>query len=170
MPVSENRLTLVGVAPGNPGHPRVFVQCVCGSPIKSVDKNHFERGRIGSCGCLRREKSGKAIAALHDGASRRLHGHSAGTGTPEYHSWCSMKARCLNQNHPRYGEWGGRGVTVWEPWVNSFEQFLADIGPRPGPSYSVDRFPNPAGNYEPGNVRWATALQQRHNRRGDARQ
>lgn len=79
-----------------------------------------------------------------------------------------MKQRCLNRNHHAYRDYGGRGITVCDEWILSYEDFVADIeveiGPRPGPGYSLDRINN-NGHYEPGNVRWATPTVQSRNRR-----
>lgn len=85
------------------------------------------------------------------------------TKTPEYLSWCSMKSRCYNQNAVGFKLWGGRGITVCDRWASSFENFLADMGPRPKGT-SLDRINND-GNYEPGNCRWATRSEQRRNSR-----
>jgi hypothetical protein len=125
--------------------------CVC-----DCDAHHdargsdLRKGRIKSCGCLRRELN-KTRAIKHGMC-----------GTPEYSSWTSMKQRCLYTCVNGFENYGGRGVTFCEEW-RSFLAFFADMGERP-PGCSLDRI-DPNGNYEPGNCRWATALQQTHNRR-----
>jgi hypothetical protein len=77
-----------------------------------------------------------------------------------------MKDRCGKPQHPHYGNYGGRGITVCDRWITSFENFIADVGTKPSAEYSIDRIDND-GNYEPGNVRWATAKEQIANRRGN---
>ena len=94
------------------------------------------------------------------GEGSKLHGT-----TPEYRAWGNMKDRCYNLHHPAYYLYGGRGVIVCEAWLNNYIQFLTDVGRRPSPNHSIDRYPNKTGNYEPGNVRWATKYEQTHNRR-----
>ena len=74
-----------------------------------------------------------------------------------------MKQRCSDPKHKSYKHYGARGITVAGCW-NVFKNFLADMGKRPK-GKTLDRFPNPDGNYELGNCRWATRKEQRHNRR-----
>jgi hypothetical protein len=93
----------------------------------------------------------------HGGASR-----TRGMA-PEYRIWIGMKSRTLNPKSEAYKHYGAKGVTVHPRWLNSFANFLADVGPRPSPIHSIDRYPNRNGNYEPGNVRWATPKEQMRN-------
>lgn len=91
----------------------------------------------------------------------RRHGQ---TGTKEYFAWNDMKKRCLNPKHPKYHCYGGRGIVICDAWVQSFATFLRDVGPCPDKRLSIDRINND-GNYEPGNVRWATIAQQHASQR-----
>jgi len=83
---------------------------------------------------------------------------------PLYGIWCAMRYRCQNPNERTYDLYGGRGITVCERWSKSFQDFVADIGPRPSPKHSLDRI-DVNGSYEPGNCRWATQKQQCRNMR-----
>lgn len=95
------------------------------------------------------------------------HGEERGRRkSPELRAWHHMKQRCLNQNNSDYANYGGRGITVHSAWIGSYENFLQDVGRRPGPDYSIDRI-DVNGNYEPGNVRWATKKEQGRNKRNN---
>jgi hypothetical protein len=132
------------------GRPMWRCTCVCGATV-FVCTPDLTRGRVRSCGCWQRE------GLAERNRQRRAHGQAIGAQTRTYRTWAAMLNRC--RNNRKYYE----HVTVCERW-QSFENFLADMGERP-PGRSIDRWPDPAGNYEPGNARWATPLQQRLNQR-----
>lgn len=130
-----------------------FCLCDCGG-CNRVTRADLTRGKVRSCGCLQTEQ--RARGNFRHGMKR----------SPEYGIWCTLKARCLNPNVKCWPRYGGRGIRVCERWAESFAAFLADVGSRPGPGYSIDRIDN-TGNYEPGNVRWVTAEEQSNNRRNN---
>jgi len=84
--------------------------------------------------------------------------------SPEYTAWKNAKARCSNPKSARWNHYGGRGIRMCDEWLNSFEEFLSHVGERPSKKHSIDRYPDNDGNYEPGNVRWATPEEQARNR------
>lgn len=83
---------------------------------------------------------------------------------PEYNVLNHIKDRCLNPNSPAYKDYGGRGITVCDEWLASFDQFIADVGRRPSKHHTLDRIDNDKG-YEPSNVRWTDRTVQAINRR-----
>jgi hypothetical protein len=83
--------------------------------------------------------------------------------TVEYAAWTTMKSRCYNSNNKRYDMYGGRGILVCDEWLHNYSAFLAYVGRKPSPEYTLDRIDNDKG-YEPGNVRWATPKEQNGNR------
>lgn len=134
--------------------------CTCGVIQQSVEHYQLKLKKVVSCGCFMREvcrKLGLLMATHGEGR----HGHC----TTEYRIWTGIKARCFNPNDKAYKWYGGRGITMCDRWNKSFEDFLKDIGRRPSALYSLDRYPNNDGNYEPGNVRWATDGEQIRNSR-----
>ena len=137
------RLTVVAAAPPKNGKSRVAVQCACKAE-RVVRSNSLLTGNTTSCGCTLRDP--------------RSHGM---TGTRTYSIWTNMRARCAGQISPEY--YADLGVSVCTRWL-SFENFLEDMGEAPE-GKSLDRFPDPAGNYEPSNCRWATPKEQRANQR-----
>lgn len=93
---------------------------------------------------------------------RTYHGK---TNTPEYKVWNNMLSRCLNPNHPRYKDWGGRGIKVSPKW-KTFIGFYEDMGDRPSPEHTLERINN-SKDYSKDNCRWATTKDQSSNRRSN---
>lgn len=95
--------------------------------------------------------------------SKTRHG---GSKTREYSSWRNMLGRCYNEKHQSYESYGGRGITVDLRWLGreGFENFLKDMGRRPGPGYSIERKKNNEG-YSRSNCVWATKTEQNSNTR-----
>ena len=142
----------VRTPPNSAGGQKSRVQCICGTRMTIPRFYLMRRQPKTHCGC-------KDVVADHPYTKR---------------SWYMMHVRCEDKNHVAYKEYGGRGITVCERWhktnPDGWKNFLEDMGPRPEPlkdgtTFSLDRFPNNDGNYEPTNCRWATMKQQRANQR-----
>lgn len=144
--------------------------CRCDCPDKTermVFGPSLMRGVSHSCGCHRKIVSAEKMRRLQERMKlegwhpRTTHGMAY---SAENRSWRKMKERCLNPKTQFYANYGGRGITICERWLNSFENFIADVGPRPSAKHSLDRI-DVNGNYEPGNVRWADGIEQAANTR-----
>ena len=165
---------LVAIGPnGRSTEGQTLWLCICECWNSTVVRgNSLLRGVTKSCGCLRKATcsiTGKLTGPINGKqngpvnikvaqAASKTHGHSNSHGnrhgTLTYRSWQNMRSRCTNPNNkhnwPRYG---GRGIKVCDRWLNSFENFLADMGERPSKKYSINRIDNNR-NYEPGNCEW----------------
>jgi hypothetical protein len=109
------------------------------------------------------QANGRANGAAN-GQANVTHGHARSTGRhPLYKTWEGMNRRCTSLNDTAYQRYGDRGIRVCDRW-RDFAAFIADMGEKPSRTHSLDRINND-GNYEPGNVRWATPKEQAQNRR-----
>lgn len=128
-------------------------RCSCGTTLR-VSGADLKSGNKSSCGCLKIETIGNL---------NRTHGL---TNSNEYSIWSKIKDRCFNPNTRNYDDYGGRGISMCDRWRNSFENFYADMGPRPSPDHSIERRNNDEG-YFPGNCVWATRVEQARNKRNN---
>jgi hypothetical protein len=151
--LQSGRLTARWPVGTDKSYVRWLCSCSCGK-LHFVDSSHLIRNAIRSCGCLRNESA--KIRATKHGMSE----------SPEYAAWCDMQRRCFNPRCDEYINYGGRGITVSKDWrgTGGFEKFFIEVGHRPSKVHSLDRIHND-GNYEPGNVKWATRNEQNDNRR-----
>jgi hypothetical protein len=151
------RLVVVGLAGVDRwGKPRFTVRCDCpAATVKVVLRNSLTSGRTQSCGCFQKE-----------GMRKRFTKHGM-YQAKEYQLWGEMIQRCTNPNNIGWKYYGGQGITVCDRWrhgddgLSGFECFLLDVGFRPGPEYSMERFPDKHGPYVKSNFRWATPRQPR---------
>ena len=143
------RLTVLREA-GKIGTASAFL-CTCDCGSTKIARGYSLRiGDCQSCGCLRSE---------HLKLIKTSHGHY---NSRTYHSFYSMKARCTNEKHEQFKDYGGRGISICKRWDN-FQNFLEDMGERPD-GYTLDRI-DVNGDYEPSNCRWLLAEEQNRNKR-----
>lgn len=129
--------------------------CECGN-LTMVTTSNLRAGTI-SCGCRKVKSIGERTTThglTRVGIKR----------TPEYNAWHNMIQRCTNQKNHAYPSYGYRGIKVCARWLNSFENFLADMGHKPSPELSLERIDNDCG-YEFSNCMWATKKEQSDNKR-----
>lgn len=114
--------------------------CECGNKTVVIGSN-LVRGRTTSCGCYRKEQAAK-INIIHQMSY-----------TKTYMTWSIIIQRCTNKNSSNYKCYGAKGIKVCDPWLNSFQNFLEDMGPKP-PGRSILKRIQTNGNYEKDNCKW----------------
>jgi hypothetical protein len=154
----RGKVVRVGLRKGPRNRLAAELLCDCGATY-SAQLIHLRAGLVVSCGCQRREK------CAAQGRKGRIHGLS---DHPLYSTWVNVLDRCENPANHSYRNYGGRGIRVWEPWREDPTPFIdwieQNLGPRPSPEHSINRIDND-GNYEPGNLDWASPLTQVQNSR-----
>lgn len=144
-----SRLTVLDLAPSRNSKTYWICKCECGAET-IVRSDGLVGGMTQSCGCLGRDRRRQA---------NTKHG---GGNCPEWKAWQAAKQRCYNPNNKRFHHYGGRGIKMCDRWLNSYPNFIADMGPRPSPNHSIDRINND-GNYDPQNCQWRTTTEQNNN-------
>ena len=135
----------------------LFMCPICSNQF-TTDISRAKLNRVVSCGCYRKENSKK----LHF-----KHGHTKDNKmSSEYVSWQRMIQRCQNLGYANYHNYGGRGISVYNKWKDSFVSFLEDMKEKPFRNAQLDRI-NTDGNYEPSNCRWVTCKENSRNRKNN---
>lgn len=137
--------------------------CECGNEC-AVRTSNLRSGTTQSCGCYQKDRT----------VERHFKHGAKSVNKPDLAiTWMGMRQRCLNPNATNYYLYGGRGITICDRWlhgadgISGLECFIADMGPKPSPDHTVDRYPDNDGPYAPWNCRWATMAEQNLNKRSN---
>lgn len=149
-PMSISHWTLLGPAPSLHSRRHYYYKCSCGT-VRQLPCDSVNSGKSKSCGCQKTKET-----FSYDGF-KSYH--------PLRNTHAQLKRRCLDPSHHAYHRYGGKGITLHEEWLDfsAFASYIdKELGPRPA-GHSLDRIRGYLG-YVPGNVRWATNLEQSRNR------
>lgn len=149
-----NRLIVISEAPVRLQKTYWNCLCDCGNKCK-VWGSALKTGQTQSCGCLQKQRLSESVFK-----------HGISNKTPEYRAWVNMKTRCYREIGNDYKDYGARGIRVCDRWLNSFVNFLADMGKKPSKLHSIERN-NTDGDYEPNNCCWAIEDVQVRNKRNN---
>ena len=130
-------------------------RCPCGTEFQAAG-TYLRSGKAHGCNQCSKKRVIRAITK-----------HGA-IGTREYVTYSAMKSCCYNPKDKRYDRYGGRGITICSRWMESFNNFLSDMGQKPSKEHSIERLEVDKG-YEPGNCIWATLSEQANNRSNNTR-
>lgn len=153
-----NRLTVIEYHSKRKNKHYYLCKCICGNE-KVIESYNIRSGHAKSCGCLNREiVSSQKVNYRHGMSKTRIH-----------NIWWGIIERCTNENDQAYPNYGGRGITICDEWLNDFEAFEEwAMANGYSEKLSIDRIDND-GNYEPNNCRWATRKQQNNNKSNNVR-
>ena len=166
------RLTVKSVALNSqPKNIKYVCQCECGTE-KVIGLRNLTKGSTKSCGCLAKENMERLLQVGAENRAKKIQAQKmrlesippSKTKHPLFQTWKGMVRRCCDPTSDNYNRYGAKGITVCAEWKDDFWKFVADMGDKPGPTYSVDRIDG-EGNYEPSNCRWADEYTQATNRK-----